>query len=312
MRGIPSHSLRRRLWTCVLRCIRPSTHDRTCLFSPSRDIFTPAHRDPERWGRLEECAEFDFSSTPISTSSFEKCTRILIFTASNLAILKEQVTQLIPANTWVSTSDCLTALIWVAIMRARKSRLPESGTARFTFAVDARNKVSPPLMKEYIGNAIVHTVATCPLSALVAGESINPSALTTAAIAIRAAVRAVDASYISRRLALFAGLPDTLAAGVAYKRAADCGGLGLDFSSWREQIAGIKFAIPGVGNGGYPEAFRKTWSASEGAVNVMPKCGGGVGDDRQDYEVLLGLNVHEMRAVCMEAELGGWAAHIVS
>lgn len=109
---------------------------------------------------------------------------VLVFTSATLATLKAEVMKYIVncgLNTseetgrgwiwadWVSTTDCLCAMLWLAIMRARCWRLGRNATARFTTAVDARRRLSNPL-PNYFGNLIVAAVATMSINELVQPE----------------------------------------------------------------------------------------------------------------------------------------------
>lgn len=57
----------------------------------------------------------------------------------------------------VSTFEALTALTWRA--RTQALEMPAEQKSRLLFAVDGRNKFSPPLPEHFFGNGIVLTTA---------------------------------------------------------------------------------------------------------------------------------------------------------
>ena len=64
----------------------------------------------------------------------------------------------------------------------------------------------------------------------------------------------------------------------------------------------VDFGIPDTG-GGKPVWARKTYSASDGSLNVMPRAGGAKGNDA-NWEVLLALRVEDLERICGNKELG--------
>lgn len=246
--------------------------------------------------------------------------RVLTFSAAKLEALKAAVTQQLPLvaeiGAWVSTYDCLAALIWAAVVRARQHRLPVGTKVKFGMAVDIRSKIDPPLPAEYFGNAIVHTLTTATVEELtntmehdsgIEVETENDSAIDTKTIAlaasrIRAAILRVDKQYVQERLAVFSKVADPTFTPIAYKKALDMPNIGIDMSSWQDQGADLDFGIPGASS--KPEFVRKTFSANEGACNVLPRKGGS--KSTADWEVLLGLSVCDMETVCSKGELGAW------
>ncbi|KAK4548178.1 hypothetical protein LTR36_010047 [Oleoguttula mirabilis] len=253
------------------------------------------------------CAEVQLRVAPSRSS----VSHILTFSSEGLAQLKAGVSAYLEAtgvHPDVSTADCLSGLLWVAVMRARRERLSATDVTRYAIAVDVRHKL--PLPEGYFGNAVLHTVATASVSELIGPQSaIDVASIGLAASRIRHAVNSVNTAYVHKRLNLFASLSDPTSAAVAFKRAIDMPNTGLDFSDWREQGADLEFQIPGAGSI-TPDWVRKTWSANEGAVNIMPRKGGKKGP--ADWEVLLALSVEDMERVCSSADgLGYWASRVV-
>ena len=247
--------------------------------------------------------------------------RVLTFSATKIEFLKTAVTQQLPLvaeiGAWVSTYDCLAALIWVAVIRAREHRLAPGTKVKFGMAVDIRSKTDPPLSADYFGNAIVHVLTTSTVAELTntmdhdsgievetEGESdIDFKTLALAASRIRAAGQKVDNSYVQDRLHVFSRIADPTFTATAYKKALDMPHTGMDMSSWQDQGADLDFGIPGASD--KPEFVRKTFSANEGACNILPRKGGRA-KSNEDWEVLLGLSVADMETVCSKGELGAW------
>ncbi|KAK1035118.1 hypothetical protein LTS16_014821 [Friedmanniomyces endolithicus] len=261
--------------------------------------------------KLNDFPEYDFSQAPLPRASSASTTaRVLTFTADKLAALTSEVAGLLQATAdpsdFVSTADCLGGLLWVAVMRARQGRLFPHATIKWAIAVNARRRLDPPLPGEYFGNAVGCAVAAVQVSQLVAADepAISVVRVACAASRIRQAVVAVDDAYIRKRMALFKFVPDPAEIPIAAKRALRMPSTGLDFSDWREQGADVEFAVPGAGST-TPDWVRKTWSANEGAVNILPRRGGRKGC--ADWEVLLALSVEDMEKVCTELTLGGWS-----
>ena len=125
---------------------------------------------------------------------------------------------------------------------------------------------------------------------------------------MRQAVKGVDNVYVDERLKTFSTLSDPTEVSKAYTRAMDTSNTGIDFSSWRDQGAGIEFGIPGTATSSVG-FWRKTWSPNDGAYNILPRKGGSKGD--ADWEISLGLSVTDMEKVCSQHELGSWVTRIV-
>ncbi|KAL1641541.1 hypothetical protein SLS58_006047 [Diplodia intermedia] len=211
--------------------------------------------------------------------------------------------------------DCLCAVIWIGLMRARWQRGRGAGkadagealepheTTRFNIAVDARRRLQPPLPDTYMGNAFVVAVAQARVEDVI-GTAISRT-IATAALRIRQAINSVDDAYIRRRFNFAASLcarqtPAHVSpgdCGTALHRALDPARAGVDCSSWID-FPVTHFRIPGTtttmttdggqdGGEGRPAWVRKTYSANPGAVNVLPRRGGTKGSDEDEWEVLV-------------------------
>ncbi|KAL8405631.1 hypothetical protein RB596_004474 [Gaeumannomyces avenae] len=104
--------------------------------------------------------------------------------------------------------------------------------------------------------------------------------------------------------------------GSAHGRALQPGRAGLGCSVWAHMGADVDFAIPGTttaatatatAGDGRADFVRKTWSASDGSMNVMQRRGGTRGA-AEPWEVLLALRERDMEWLCRDDELGRWAS----
>ncbi|KLU85630.1 hypothetical protein MAPG_04652, partial [Magnaporthiopsis poae ATCC 64411] len=95
--------------------------------------------------------------------------------------------------------------------------------------------------------------------------------------------------------------------GAAHGRALQPGRAGLGCSVWAHMGADACFAIPGTEGDGRADFVRKTWSASDGSMNVMQRRGG-TKAGREPWEVLLALRREDMEVLCRDDELGRWAS----
>lgn len=302
----------------------PNAHSIKEVPFPRRFEYVEGTCNPCSGNCLHALSEFDHREPAIIDVDIDAprptTARILTFAASKIESLKVAVSEQLPLvaepGAWVSTYDCLAALIWVAVVRSRQHRLPPSTKVKFGMAVDIRSKTDPPLSVDYFGNAIVHTLTTSTVAELTntmdhdsgidvetdSDSDIDIMTIALAASRIRAAVRQVDKFYVQDRLHVFSKMADSTFAATAYKKALDMANTGLDMSSWQDQGADLDFGIPGATS--KPDFIRKTFSANEGACNILPRKGGS--KSQADWEVLLGLSVADMEILCSKGELGAW------
>lgn len=249
-------------------------------------------------------------------------TRILTLSASTVRKLQAAVArhlkETVGDHAFASDISCVSGLIWIAVIRARKSRLQLGETAKMGIAVNARKEMDPPLQEDYFGNAVVHTFATAKVSELLDDNVDNDTIGLHTAIPIetialgawrmRQAVQSVNRDYVNDRIKTFSMLGDPTVVSKAYTRAMDTSHTGIDFSSWREQGANVEFNIPGTTTSTV-DFWRKAWSPNEGAYNILPRKGHSKGD--ANWEVSLGLTVEDMEVVCSGDELGAWVSRLV-
>ncbi|EFQ31279.1 hypothetical protein CGRA01v4_10574 [Colletotrichum graminicola] len=222
-------------------------------------------------------------------------------------------------DAFVSMVDTLSALVWVYTTRARLPHLDLDDVTSFTTAADARPRLCPSFSPDAWGNVYTQTSARTSVKDLVQilGKSNSngncmatdtTSAIAAAAWRIRQAVGQVSSpGYIPSRIALAASLADPTMEGAAFRKALRPDHAGLGCSVWVHMGADVDFGIPGTtGDGGKADHVRKTWSASDGSMNIMQRRGVTKGD--APWEVLLALREDDMERLCAPGELGRWAS----
>lgn len=129
------------------------------LGKDSADCKATAGEDPRR--DKAEPAQGSSSALPISQPL--PVWTYLAFPSSSLSSLKSLATKTLPADTFVSTDDTLTAFIWKAISRTRQARLQQqqghtSPSTTLTRNVDVRRHFGlPSTYPGLVTTAISHT-----------------------------------------------------------------------------------------------------------------------------------------------------------
>ncbi|KAH7100136.1 transferase family-domain-containing protein [Auriculariales sp. MPI-PUGE-AT-0066] len=112
------------------------------------------------------------------------------FPAAALAKLKARASENLPAGSWISTHDAVTALLWTRISRAI------GRDAGVNVATNARARFSPPLPETYAGNAVYFARAG-PIEAHRQPNTDLDIPLSTAALAVREAVQAIKSEHLA-------------------------------------------------------------------------------------------------------------------
>jgi len=109
------------------------------------------------------------------------------------------------AQPWVSTHDAVCALIWASIMRARNRAglLGDNTEVVMGLTVDTRNRTTPPLPLDYMGNANLVAGASLVLPRL-----LDPDSLPRVAHIIRAGISRIDSDYIENFTGVMQDLED--------------------------------------------------------------------------------------------------------
>lgn len=173
--------------------------DPACLDPTPMSSTTPL--PPERIPEVERRIR-SFKYVPVLPHSGEYAAPVQLAQSifhlprSRLAALKASAvpsSETESADKWVSTNDCITALLWRCMTRARlpspsaasAAADPANTSVHMHMAVDIRPYTDPPLHGAYPGNAVSISYVSSALSSLV---DPSPAAFAAAAQAIRATV----------------------------------------------------------------------------------------------------------------------------
>ncbi|PYH48112.1 uncharacterized protein BP01DRAFT_176387 [Aspergillus saccharolyticus JOP 1030-1] len=200
--------------------------------------------------------------------------------------LKTQCTHYLDGVDYITSYDCISALIWRAITRARLQVHPEKSTAptRFVHPIDARTRdpehqTSP----QYFGNAVLATLAgPLPAHALLADD--EACSLATAASRIRQSIPTIDVSSFAAMTGLMASLAPTET--VAPK--ADFAEMDVFMNTWYSGTA-EKYDI---GAGVVPAAVRVHAAMPGACASILPNFSRG-GPRFFDVYVQTPVDVHE-------------------
>ncbi|KAK3376510.1 hypothetical protein B0T24DRAFT_525230 [Lasiosphaeria ovina] len=239
--------------------------------------------------------------------------RILAFSAATVDSLHARALQHVKlshgTSSFLSKPDVLGALVWQHVLRARRPRLQPDETARFASACDLRTRSADPSITgppAYFGNMFVRSTASGAVRDLApAAEARRPVTLQ----------RVAETAWLVRRGVATLRHPHDVAAAVrlcgvagsssisnAFTYDLDKGRTGLSNSITTRMGADVMFAhVPGV-RPGPPGWVRKTYSATEGSMNILPRRGGAAG--AADWEVSVALRVDDMDRICAAQELG--------
>ncbi|KAJ4415881.1 hypothetical protein N0V82_007075 [Gnomoniopsis sp. IMI 355080] len=211
---------------------------------------------------------------------------------------------------WVSTNDCITALMWRAVTRAR---LAKHG---ISFSTE-NNKTTPPprlvslensldvheafrtvrpegLPEAYVGNVVMFSKASMPLRQLVAAETFRAVAVKT-----REAVEAYRAwPMVRRAMEWIAACPRSADVEMDFEAV---GGLDFVTTSWRV-LKAYERADFGFGP---LMALRWATAVFDGYCFLYPTRPSG--DSDEGVEIYLGLERECMERLLKDEELARWA-----
>lgn len=285
--------------------------------------------------------QYDFRRyEPMALPNEEQQTHVsktLRFTKASVDCLKMGVglyLMMVPEGR-ISETDCLSAMIWICVMRSRWSRrrrvtqrgkkgvqeLRAHEVSCFNMTVNARKELYQPVPDDYIGNCHVVTTAAARVDELLAGSGKDMEKIALIAIRIRYAIFAANADYVHQHCSwlgficthtnehffpdasYFERMPQWAIAGestAARDRALSPARTGLDCNSWADLPTNLDFGIPNVTSPrGVPEWVLKPWSTGPGTVDILPRKSvmGGAGGD---WNVLLRLTKADMDGAVRE------------
>lgn len=226
--------------------------------------------------------------------------------ASNLADLKASAAPAPGDDTkqWVSTNDCVTALMWRAVTRARLAKhgitTPEKDTRDVALenSLDVRKAfraVKPNgISEDYVGNVVMFSKATMPLFQLIARQTFRAVAVKT-----REAVETYRAwPTVCRALEWIAACPRGADVEMDFDAV---GGLDVVTTSWRvlEAYERADFGF------GQLMALRWVTAVFDGYCFFYPRRPSGEADE--GVEIYLGLERECMEKLLLDEELSRWA-----
>jgi hypothetical protein len=191
--------------------------------------------------------------------------------------IKIALTQLapLPDKLWITSNDCLNALLWLYVTRAR---LPDISRhwkeTSYISAVNVRSRMEPVLLPLYMGNATLLAQTSRPLEAFypAKGPELLPYTadlpiLRELALAIRQSIIDVDAKFVRERLQFFHQTSNPTKARYGFRNY-----LGPDFfnTSWSDFGASLKWAIPGTLTE-LPAYSRKPYIDDDGSSVILPR-----------------------------------------
>jgi trichothecene 3-O-acetyltransferase len=224
-------------------------------------------------------------------------TRLFQFSSKSLAELKSDVTRnIVTADdpslpSWVSTNDCLTALLWSCVTRARLSRLGDSSeqSSRLGMAVNGRRHLSPPVPATYLGNVNYFGTASIPMESLAAP---GLASLATTARSVRAAIESIDTRHIHSANTLILSQKDIKSLTYGFRNF-----LGPDFgvTSWEAMGAYNHDWGCGIGKAEWVRTI-PSGQGFDGLAIVYPaRFAGGADPTKRELEVMLGLKTEDMQ-----------------
>ncbi|KAL4883173.1 transferase [Aspergillus karnatakaensis] len=232
-------------------------------------------------------------------------TRAGIFriTESTIQQLKEQSKPHLEGVEYITSYDCISALVWTALTRARVAVHPEKAacSSRFVHPIDVRsrdpeNKTS----NGYFGNAVIGTLAG-PITADILTKT-DTRSLAVAASQVRRSINAINVSTITHMTALQASLPDTH----MLIPNADFADMDLFMNTWYTGTA-AKYDIGGAAGPG-PVAFRVQAGMPGACAMILPNLSGGTS---RVFEVYVQAAVDEFRVLASDGEFLRFFEHVV-
>ncbi|KAK4214354.1 transferase [Rhypophila decipiens] len=218
--------------------------------------------------------------------------------------LKQSCIPIEGISTYLSTYDCVSALLWRCLMRARTRLRPHllSDNTRMLHAVDLRSRFklsnSFSLAKTYFGNAVgVAPAGPLPMSTLL---SDNDDGLSLAASTVRSSIlsSAAPSSILAATALGHKTLPSENIMFMPSRGIADG-----DFmlSGWGfMKTAEYDFGL------GAPRAVTPPDVAIPGFAFMFPDCERGLGGTGRTYEICLTLPAEEQDLLCQDDEFRRW------
>lgn len=207
----------------------------------------------------------------------------------------KQVCKPVGGVDYLSTYDCVAAMLWRGLMRARAQLKPQlqDDDTRMLHAVDLRGRAGTALSPQYFGNA-VKVVGAGPLPM---PELLGPDGLSLAASSLRKSILETTLADIADTAALGAMTGATESLVFFPARGIAAGDFML--SSWYFMDTGAyDFGV------GSPTAIRPPDAGIPGFAFMFPDCERRM--DSRVYEIYLTLPAAEQDLLSRDEEFGRW------
>ncbi|CAG8816918.1 39386_t:CDS:2, partial [Gigaspora margarita] len=178
-----------------LEQIDPPIHDRSLLKASGNPPTHVPHEYIIMKPKFEKASNIQQSPTTLSLT-----TKIFHFSKDNLRRLLDYYSVGISNGNWISTNDALVAHIWRTITRARKIDL--NAEVFCGVAINGRDKLIPPISKNYYGNVTFNAFPKMVVSQLINGSS------SSVALQIRKAITDMNNSRIRSTIDWIEQQPD--------------------------------------------------------------------------------------------------------
>ena len=253
-----------------------------------------------------------------------------------------ELSKLVDTITPITRFNALAALLWIHVTRARHERLIkyEYKTTSMGIAVDIRNRILPKSERAFTGNMAIFAKATTPIATFCCRKMVTVLILrhcqspgqcyrlaspvesadmtaacritnTTIILAIQEIIRtisSVDNTWVQRQLGYFLSVKSVMNTENTLRV---YWGPDMYITSWVDFGAEHSWGIPGTMSN-VPEFIRRTYSASDGGMIILPRKREIIEGIEAPYEVLVRLAREDMaRLLTEEGGLAGWAERIV-
>ncbi|KAF7560968.1 hypothetical protein G7046_g3173 [Stylonectria norvegica] len=256
----------------------------------------PRPKDTKKDVKLEDFEFYNTSNAPIlppRPRNELKCCNFSI-KANQIREIHDCVMMVTPVDDPARLSlneDCVLALFWINIMRARwqNKRFIENEAARLNVNVCGVRQINkPPLENCYFGNTSVTTVATCsgtsllglgndPGQGVALTEMVEAPVYANAVSTFREALGDVTKDYV-RCLGTLKTQVSRAEEHDAYERAMQRGSQSLSFEDWSSWGDDCAVEIP-YATGKRPYFFPCVDDMEEGRMILLPRMGRGLGTE---------------------------------
>ncbi|KAI1374308.1 putative trichothecene biosynthesis acetyltransferase [Hypoxylon crocopeplum] len=199
----PSVDLLFRAWSahCYGRDEIPLFTDRTILLSPRKldpSEIPALERAMTARGCMVDSTKSDPDNPWSNLMAVPTKSAVISFPREAVAAMKAEIAVQKP-STQVSTADCLHAICWAGLIRAKAALTGEDYGAKDSWSVfpaTFRTRSTPDFPRNFIGNSTFLNGAVVPITKLIA-----PGGALDAAVAVRGVIENVDAAYFADGMA---------------------------------------------------------------------------------------------------------------